>query len=92
VRTPKTGNVFRVETPALFLTDETRREQVRLKALKEIARKGNVPGAIARADRIARISPDNRETIRDSLQTVEPAFDYNRDGRWSHLEDSRTYE
>lgn len=92
VRTPKTGNVFRVETPALFLTDETRREQVRLKALKEIARKGDVPGAIARADRIARISPDNRETIRDSLQTVEPAFDYNRDGRWSHLEDSRTYE
>ncbi|QLH83813.1 DNA double-strand break repair nuclease NurA [Halosimplex pelagicum] len=92
VRTPKTGNVFRVETPALFLTDDDRREQVRLKALKEIARKGDVPGAVARADRIARISPGNRETIRDSLQTVEPAFDYNRDGRWSHLEDSRSYE
>jgi len=91
VRTPKTGNVFRIETPALFLDDD-RREQVLLKALKEIARQGDVPRAVARADRIARISPDNRETIRDALQTVEPAFDYNRDGRWSHLEDSRTYD
>ncbi len=92
VRTPKTGNVFRIETPALFLTDDDRRDQIRLKALKEIARQGDVPRAIARADRIARITPDNRETIRDTLQTVEPAFDYNRDGRWSHLEDSRNYE
>ncbi|WP_440764388.1 DNA double-strand break repair nuclease NurA [Natronorubrum sp. DTA7] len=92
VRTPKTGNVFRIETPALFLTDEDRRDQIRLKALKEVARQSDVPRAVARADRIARISPDNRETIRDALQTVEPAFDYNRDGRWSHLEDSRNYE
>ncbi|MCU4975834.1 DNA double-strand break repair nuclease NurA [Halobacteria archaeon AArc-m2/3/4] len=92
VRTPKTGNVFRIETPALFLTDDDRRDQIRLKALKEIAHQSDVPRAIARADRIARISPDNRETIRDALQTVEPAFDYNRDGRWSHLEDSRNYE
>lgn len=92
VRTPKTGNVFRIETPILFLTDDERREQILLKALKEIARQSDVPRAVARADRIARISPDNRETIRDALQTVESAFDYNRDGRWSHLEDSRTYE
>ncbi len=92
VRTPKTGNVFRIESPALFLTDDERREQILLKALKEIARQGDVPRAVARADRIARISPNNREKIRDTLQTVEPAFDYNRDGRWSHLEDSRTYE
>lgn len=92
VRTPKTGNIFRIEVPLLFLTDETRREEVLLKALKEIAQQGDVPKAIGRADRIARISPDNRETIRNSLQTVEPEFDYNRDGRWSHLEDSRTYE
>ncbi len=92
VRTPKTGNVFRIETPALFLTDEGQRDQIRLKALKEIARQGDVPRAVARADRIARISPDNRKTIRDALQTVEPAFDYNRDGRWSYLEDSRNYE
>ncbi|SNR57022.1 DNA double-strand break repair nuclease NurA [Halorubrum vacuolatum] len=92
VRTPKTGNVFRIETPALFLTDDDRREQILLKALKEIARQSDVPRAVARADRIARISPDNRETIRDTLQTVESAFDYNRDGRWSHLEDSRSYE
>jgi len=92
VRTPKTGNIFRVETPALFLTDDDRRKDILLKVLKEIARQGDVPTAVARADRIARISPDNRETIRDTLQTVEPAFDYNRDGRWSHLEDSRNYE
>lgn len=92
VRTPKTGNVFRIETPVLFLADDERREQVLLKALKEVARQGDVPRAVARADRIARISPDNREAIRGALQTVEPAFDYNHDGRWSHLEDSRTYE
>lgn len=92
VRTPKTGNIFRIETPMLFLTDEERRDQVLLKALKEIAQRGDVPKAIGRADRIARISPDNRDTIRNALQTVEPEFDYNRDGRWSHLEDARNYE
>ena len=92
VRTPKTGNVFRIETPLLFLTDADQREQLLLKALKEIARQGDVPRSVARADRIARISPTNRDTIRDTLHTIEPAFDYNRDGRWSHLEDSRTYE
>lgn len=87
VRLPKTGDLFRIEAPYLMVDDETAREQVRLKALKEIASRRGVPRAIERADRLARISRENREMIRDLLERAEPSYDYNWDGRWSDLDD-----
>lgn len=77
VRLPETGNVFRIETPLLFLEHGPGAEAVRLKALSEIARRNDVPGAVARADRRARITPGNRDRIRHNLENAEPTHDYN---------------
>ncbi len=87
VRLPKTGGVLRVEAPLLMVEDGERREAVQRKALCEIARRGDVPRAVARADRIARISPDNRDRIRDLIASTESYHDYNEDGRWKDIED-----
>lgn len=87
VRLPKTGDVLRIETPLLFVQDDQMREQVRLKALKEIAQRRGVPRAIDRADRLARITQQNRANIRDMLESSESSFDHNWDGRWSALDD-----
>lgn len=87
VRLPKTGDLLRVETPYLMVEDEAMRERVRLKALKEIAQRRGVPRAIHRADRLARISRENRETIREMIERTEASYDHNWDGRWRDLDD-----
>jgi len=91
LRLPKTGDVFRIETPKLFIEDEGMREQVRLKALKEIAQRQNEPRAIARADKLVRITRENREKIRGMVES-ETAYDHNWDGRWNMLEDDNPEE
>ncbi|WP_435180416.1 DNA double-strand break repair nuclease NurA [Halorussus sp. AFM4] len=88
VRLPKTGDLLRIEAPYLMVQDAESREQVRLKALKEIAQRRGVPRAVHRADRIARISRENRETIRDMIECTEYSYDHNWDGRWSDLDDT----
>jgi hypothetical protein len=87
VRLPKTGDLFRIEVPYLLIEDADRREQVKLKAMKAIAQRRGVPRAIHRADRLARISQENREKIRDMIERTEASFDHNWDGRWRDLED-----
>jgi hypothetical protein len=87
VRLPKTGDILRVEAPYLMIREADRRRAVQYKTLKEIAKKQNVPGAIGRADRIARITSENRETIRNMIRSSEASFDHNWDGRWSDIED-----
>jgi hypothetical protein len=83
VRLPRTGDLLRVETPLLVVSDAERRRTVRLKALKEIAQRRGVPRAIHRADRLARIGRDGRDKIRRLIEGAEPSYDHNRDGRWS---------
>ncbi|SNZ12321.1 NurA domain-containing protein [Natronoarchaeum philippinense] len=87
VRLPKTGDLLRIEAPYLMVKDEDMREQMRLKALKEIAQRRGVPRAIHRADRLARISRENRDTIRDMIERTEYSYDHNWDGRWSDIEE-----
>jgi len=87
VRLPKTGDLLRIEAPYLFIKDDEMREQVRLKALKEIAQRRGIPRAINRADRLARISRENRDTIRDLIERTEYSYDHNWDGRWSDIEE-----
>lgn len=87
VRLPKTGDVLRVEAPYLMVSDKDQRRAVQYKTLKEIAKKQDVPGAVGRADRIARITSENRETIRNMILSSEASFDHNWDGRWSDIED-----
>lgn len=86
VRLPKEGHVMRIEAPYLMVEDEERRRQVQYKTLKEIAQKKDVPRAVARADKIASISRENRQTIRDLITSTEYSYDYNWDGRWSELD------
>ncbi len=88
VRLPKTGDLLRIEAPYLMVQDAERRKQIQLKALKEIAQRRGVPRAVHRADRIARISRENRETIRDMIERTESSYDHNWDGRWSDLDDT----
>jgi hypothetical protein len=87
VRLPRDGDLFRIEAPSLMVQDEQRRREIHLKALKEIAQRRGVPRAIHRADRIARISRENRETIEAMIERSEASHDYNWDGRWSDLTD-----
>jgi hypothetical protein len=86
-RLPKTGDLLRIEAPYLMVQDEEMREHVRLKALKEIARRQGVPRAIHRADRLARISRENREKIENMIERTEASYDHNWDGRWNGLDD-----
>jgi hypothetical protein len=88
VRLPKTGDLLRIETPYLMVQDAAQREQIRLKALKEIAQRRGVPRAIHRADRLAQISQENREKIRDMIERTEYSYDHNWDGRWSDLNET----
>ena len=92
VRLPKTGDLLRIEAPYLMVEDEEMREQIRLKALKEIAQRRGVPRAIHRADRLARISQENREKIREIIERTEASYDHNWDGRWSDLTDDDPFE
>ncbi|NLV15555.1 DNA double-strand break repair nuclease NurA [Haloarcula argentinensis] len=87
LRLPKTGDVLRVEAPYLMVRNQDRRRAIQYKTLKEIAKKQGVPGAVGRADRIARITSENRETIRNMIRSSEASFDHNWDGRWSDIED-----
>lgn len=88
VRLPKTGELFRVEVPKLMVRDDERRDEIQLKALKEVAQRQGVPLAIHRADRLARISRKNRHAIRNMITQTEYSYDYNWDGRWSDLDDT----
>lgn len=88
VRLPKTGDLLRIEVPYLMVQDADQREQIRLKALKEIAQRRGVPRAIHRADRLAQISQENREKIRDMIERTEYSYDHNWDGRWNNLDDT----
>lgn len=84
-RLPKTGDLLRIEVPYLMVQDEKMRERVRLKALKEIARRQGVPRAVHRADRLTRISRENREKIENMIERTEASYDHNWDGRWADL-------
>lgn len=87
VRLPKTGDLLRIEAPYLMIRDEEMRRQVQLKALKEIAERRGVPRAVHRADRLARITRENRDNIREMIERTEAAYDHNWDGRWRGLKD-----
>lgn len=91
VRLPKSEFILRVEAPLLFVgEEEDTRHEIQHKALKEIAHRRDVPQAVARADRIARINNEVRESMRRLLESSQPSMDYNWDGRWSQDDTSET--
>jgi hypothetical protein len=89
VHDPRHGTVHRVEAPYGFVRDDGTREAITRQTLKEVA-VSRVPRAVARADSLARVTPDQREGI---VRRFEDAFDaaeetnYNRD-RWGYVRSS----
>jgi hypothetical protein len=84
-RLPRTGDILRIEAPLLMIQSPDMRRVVKLKTLKEIALRRGIPQPIQRADRLARITRDNRDTIEQLIDSAAPMFDHNNDGRWRDL-------
>lgn len=89
VHDPRHGTVHRAEAPLGFVRDEDTREAVTRQTLKEVA-VGRVPRAVAKADSLARVSNEQRESLvrrfEDALGAVEET-NYDRD-RWGYVRSS----
>lgn len=87
VRIPRYGNVFRVETPWVFLkgTNREHRELFQQAILRELVETEDIPHATKEADHEARIGPDIRDRIIENMHDITPTTEYNRDVRWTHL-------
>ncbi|NMJ76715.1 hypothetical protein GLU01_01460 [Nanohaloarchaea archaeon] len=87
VRVPRYGNIFRVETPWVFLKETSRgdRELFQQAILRELVETEDIPRATKQADHEARMNPDIRDRIVENIHDVEPITEYNRDIRWTHL-------
>ncbi|PSP80480.1 nuclease [Halobacteriales archaeon QS_1_68_20] len=85
---PREDVVFRLEAPYAFTRDEDRREALVRQALTEIAAERGPPLAVRKADDLARISRDEKESLRT---TLERQFDSERhrsydDVRWDDVD------
>ncbi len=82
---PREDVVFRLEAPYAFTRDEATREALVRQALTEVAAERGPPLAVRKADDLARISRDEKEALRT---TLEREFDSDRhrtydDVRWA---------
>ncbi|MDZ7688279.1 MAG: DNA double-strand break repair nuclease NurA [Halobacteriales archaeon] len=89
VHDPRHGTVHRAEAPLGFVRDEETREEITRQTLKEVAL-SRVPRAVAKADALARVTNDQRESLvrrfEEALGTVEETT-YDRD-RWGYVRSS----
>jgi hypothetical protein len=89
VHDPRHGTVHRAEAPLGFVRDEETRDAVTRQTLKEVAL-SRVPRAVSKADALARVSNDQRESLvrrfEDALGTTEET-NYDRD-RWGYVRSS----
>lgn len=87
VRIPRYGNIFRVETPWVFLqgTDQEDRENFQQAIIREMIETRDIPRATKAADKDARIGRDVRDRIKKKMPTITSITEYNRDVRWTSL-------
>lgn len=87
VRVPRYGNIFRVETPWIFLQETSRehRELFQQAILRELVETEDIPRATKAADHEARLGPQIRDRIIENMHDIAPITKYNRDVRWTHL-------
>jgi hypothetical protein len=86
---PRDDLVYRVEAPYFVTRDEELREQVTTQILAEVARERGPPLAVGKADDLARIDRQGKQTLRDR---IEQEFDTSRqesynDKRWGAIEE-----
>jgi hypothetical protein len=86
---PRDDLVYRVEAPYAFTRDEELREQLTTHVLSEVAGERGPPLPVGKADELARIDRQGKETLR---RRIEREFDtsqqqsYN-DKRWNAVEE-----
>jgi hypothetical protein len=66
---PREDLVYRIEAPYCVTRDETVREQLTTQMLAEIARERGPPLAVGKADELARIDRDGKQTLRERIET-----------------------
>ena len=85
---PRDELVYRIEAPYCVTRDEQVRERLTTQLLAEIARERGPPLAVGKADELARIDRQGKQTLR---QRIEDAFDTSRqrsynEKRWGPVE------
>ena len=85
---PRDDLVYRVEAPYAFTRDATRREELTRFVLAEVAGEHGPPLAVGKADELARIDRQGKQTLR---RRIEREFDTDRqrsydDSRWGPAE------
>lgn len=86
---PRTDLVYRIEAPAVLTDRAADRDRIRDQVLLEIARERGPPLAIRKADELARIDRQGKETLR---RRIEREFDTDRQRtynqkRWGAIEE-----
>ena len=82
---PRDDVVYKVEAPYAFTRDEEIRDRLRKQALRDVAAARGPPLAVAKADELARISAQGKETLRRRIEEefgTERARTYD-DVRWN---------
>jgi len=77
---PRIDFAFRVELPAAFARDADTRERVQTHVLREVAAEAGPPTAVAKADALARMDREEKESLRRRLETAfntrwDPSYD-----------------
>ncbi|MEF8812893.1 MAG: DNA double-strand break repair nuclease NurA [Halovenus sp.] len=85
---PREDLVYRVEAPYALTRDDQLREQLTTQLLSEVAAERGPPRAVGKADALARIGREEKETLR---RRIEREFDTDRqtgynDKRWGVVE------
>jgi len=81
---PRDDVVYRVEAPRAFTEDPDRREDLTMQVLAGVAAERGPPEAVAKADKIARISRDETQALQKAIGDAfdsEPDTGYD-DRRW----------
>jgi hypothetical protein len=77
---PRDDLVYRIEAPYAFTRDNERRSQLTTHVLSEIAAERGPPRAVSKADELARISREGKQTLR---RRIEREFDTSEQRRYN---------
>ena len=91
VRLTGTGTIMRIETAKGYVEDRRSRELIKNRVLAEIARSGSSPECILRADKHARLTRQNQDTLFSSLRRrMQKDLNYHADVRGPNYLDSQS--
>jgi hypothetical protein len=85
---PQTDVLYRVETPYVFARDDATREAITRQILGDVAARRGPPEAVAKADKLARISTGEKSSLRQKFTETLESGEVKRydDLRWDDSE------